>query len=83
MAPFALATGSFIFLAVLVAIVIALGVSYYRSGRSGITPHPRSRADDAPGAGGPSAMVGPEPGRMPENPDGPHSPGSISTHGTK
>lgn len=83
MALFALATGSFVFLAILIVIVVGLGFSYYRSRWSGIGPHPHGGRDDAPGARGPSAVVGPEPGRMPEDPDGPDSPGSISTHGTK
>ncbi|HZU61173.1 MAG TPA: hypothetical protein VE983_09415 [Solirubrobacteraceae bacterium] len=82
MTLFALAGGSLIFLAALVVIVFGLGISYYRSRRSGINPHPHD-GRDAPGAGGPSALVGSEPGRMPESPDGPGSLGSISTHGTK
>lgn len=81
MVVIALAGGSWIFLAIIVALVLVIAYSYFTYRGSGINPHPHDGRDESPGASGPSRPGGH--GRVPEDPDRLGGDGSISTHGTK
>ena len=77
----AVAAGTFIIIAVIVAIVLAVAFGYYTRSGSAINAHPNDGLDGAPGATDPSEFSGK--GRTGEDPDDPSSPGGgLSSHGT-
>jgi hypothetical protein len=79
---YAVATGTFIVVGVLIAIVIAFAFSFYTYRGSTINAHPNDGLDGAPGSEDPSEATGK--GRTPENhPDEFGPGGGFSTHGTK
>jgi hypothetical protein len=55
-APLALAGGSFVFIGVIVAILIAVTLSYYTRRGLGIGEHPSDGRGEAPGAEGASRI---------------------------
>lgn len=78
---FALAGGSLIFLAVIIALFLAVGYGYYTYRGSAINPHPSDGLDGAPGSEGPNQASGK--GRVSEERDHELSAGGgFSTHGT-
>ena len=79
---YAFASGTFLFLGVIVAIVIAIAFSFYTYRGSTINAHPNDGLDGAPGAEDPSQASGR--GRTNEDHPGEGGAGGgFSTHGTK
>jgi hypothetical protein len=77
----ALAGGSFIFLAVIVAMFFAVVHSFYTLGGSAINKHPNDGLDGAPGSAGPSEESGK--GRSTGNTSAGHSVGdTFASRGT-
>lgn len=82
MPVFALAGGSFIFLAVIIAIFFAVVYGFYTYRGSAINPHPSDGLDGAPGSAGPSQASGN--GRTSEdNDENIDVGGGFATHGTR
>ncbi len=82
MAPiFAFASGSTIFIVIVVAIILAAAFGFYTYKGSAINAHPNDGLDGAPGAEAPSDPAGNT--RIPDDPDQPDNQGSIPTHGTR
>jgi hypothetical protein len=80
--PLAAIAGTFIIIAVIVAIVLAVAFGYYTYSGSAINAHPNDGLDGAPGASDPSEASGK--GRTGDDPDDPFSPGGgLGTHGTR
>jgi hypothetical protein len=78
----AVAGGTVIIIAVIIAIVLAVAFGYYTYSGSAINAHPNDGLDDAPGAADPSEASGR--GRTGDDPDDPFSPGGgLSSHGTR
>ena len=80
-APFAVAGGTFIVLAVVVAILLAVVLGFYTYKGSAIDAHPSDGLDGAPGSAEPSQASGK--GRTIESHEDEPGGGGFSTHGTR
>ncbi len=80
--PLAVLTGTFIIVAVLLALLVAASYAAYTFRGSGIGAHPHDGSDEAPGAADPSESDGS--GRtFEDNDDEFNAGGGFSTHGTQ
>lgn len=70
---FAIAPGSYIFLAIVVVILLSLVIGFYTRRGSGIDEHPSDGLDGAPGAEGRSEVSGKDQGEG----------SAFDTHGTR